>query len=148
MIVIETFRSLRKKFDLRDEAGRKRPAKKGLTEDHTAIDQQRLTGHIVRIRPSQERDTGGDIFRLRKATKGNAFGKLSGAVSRRLARSGRNLTVDLIPHRRFHNTGAVSVYRNAQRRQIARGGLRQAAYRKFTGAVNRQFRVTNMAGLR
>ncbi len=95
-----------------------------LIEYHPAIDQQRLTGHIIGIRAGEIRDAGGDIFWLRQAAEGDAFGEFGSPVAQRFTRRFGYLTIDLGPHRRFHNPRAVAVNGNTQRRQVAGSGLR------------------------
>ena len=69
-----------------------------LTEYHTAIDQQRLTGHIVGVRTGQIRDAGRDVFRFGKTTEGNAFLQIPRVPAQRFARCFGNLTVNFRPH--------------------------------------------------
>ena len=94
-----------------------------LVEHHPTINQQRLTGHVVGIRPGEVRDAGGHVFRFGQTAKRDAFGKGFRPVAKRFTRRLGDLTVDFRPHRRFDDPRAVGVNGDPQRREIPRGGL-------------------------
>ena len=66
----------------------------------------------------------------------------------RFSGSGRYLAINFFPHRGFHNPWAICIHGNTQRSQITGGGLCQSTHGKFARTVNRQFRITDMTGLR
>ena len=56
-----------------------------LVEHHPTINQQRLTGHVVGIRPGEVRDAGGHVFPYGREPKRDTFGEGFIAVARRFA---------------------------------------------------------------
>src|SRR5687767_10659280 len=103
----------------------------------TAIDLDRLPGHVVGVGPRQEGDDAGDVLGSLRSSKRDAGRALLPRLARRPAVQGGQLAVDLRPHRRVDGARADAVGGDA----IGRECLRRERVRLITPAFVAEYGV-------